>query len=113
MRTNQVSSSNQSRLAIKMISRRDGTWMMIRRIVGRMRTMKMRMRRMMLTSFCEVDSLSKMEGKAPMTRPSRAVFVAIFQLFSGRLEEHTKSASCLLEGWRENESPCSDVFRFL
>ena len=39
-----------------------------------------------------------------MTSPSRAVFVAIIQIFSRRLES-TKSASCLPEGFRENESP--------
>ena len=92
--------------------------MMIRRkVTKRMmrREMKRRMGGMMvmLTNFSEVDFLSKMEGKAPMTRPSKAVFVAILQVFSARLEESKKSACCLLEGWRVNESPYSAVFRFL
>ena len=88
--------------------------MMIRRKVTK-RMMRRRMGGMMvmLTNFSEVDFLSKMEGKAPITSPSRAVFVAILQVFFAGLEESTKSACCLLEGWRVNESPYSAVFRFL
>ena len=63
--------------------------------IKRMMRMEMKRRRMgvtlvMLTNFCEVDSSSKMDGKAPMTSPNRAVFVAILpksSFFSSRLKE--------------------------
>ena len=61
--------------------------MMIRRkVTKRMMRREMMRRRMggmmeLLTNFSEVDFLSKMEGKAPMVSPSKAVFVAIFQVF--------------------------------
>ena len=89
--------------------------MMIRRkVTKRMKRRRMGGMMVMLTNFSEVDFLSKMEGKAPITSPNKAVFVAILlQIFFARLEESTKSACCLLEGWRVNESPCSAVFRFL
>ena len=89
--------------------------MIRRKVTKRVMRREMMRRRMggmmvMLTSFPEVNSWPKMKWKAaPTTRPSRAVIIAIFQFFPGRLE----SASCLLEGWTENESPCSVVFRFL